>query len=331
MGPRARSRASGLTVTEIVAAALQGGVRGMYMMGENPFLSDPNINKVRKALSALDFLVVQDIFLTETAEFADVILPATSYLEKEGTYTNTDRRVQIGRKVLDPPGEARTDWHIIRDISNRIGLEMDYASASEIFDELVSLMPNYAGLAYDNLGPMGKLYPNADPEHEDGTVVLFDERFDTSDGKAHLVPAEWLPARELPDEEFPFVLNTGRLLEHWHTGSMTRRSYALDAIQPEAHVYLNPDDAAGSGSTRATSCASPAAAGSSSSEARLSHRDTPGTCFVPFHFREAAANLLTIDEVDPDGKIPEFKFCAVKIERQGGAAAHEPASSREGA
>ena len=156
----------GLTVTEIVGSALQGGVRGMYMMGENPFLSDPNINKVRKALSTLDFLVVQDIFLTETAEFADVILPATSYLEKVGTYTNTDRRVQIGRKVLDPPGEAREDWRIIMDISNRVGLEMDYESPSEIFDELVSVMPNYAGLHYDNLGPMGKLYPNPDPAQQ---------------------------------------------------------------------------------------------------------------------------------------------------------------------
>ncbi|MEK6230115.1 MAG: molybdopterin-dependent oxidoreductase, partial [Actinomycetota bacterium] len=228
----------GLTVTEIMHSVLHGGVRGMYMMGENPFMSDPNTNTVRKALSALEFLVVQDIFLTETAEFADVVLPASSYMEKEGTYTNTDRRVQIGRKVLDAPGEARLDWHIIQDISNRIGLEMSYESPREIFDELVSVMPNYAGLSYDNLGQSGKLYPNSDPEHSDGTVVLFEDRFGTDDGKAHLVPAEWLPAKELPSDEFPFVLNTGRLLEHWHTGSMTRRSFALDAIQPEAHVFL---------------------------------------------------------------------------------------------
>ena len=223
---------------------LHGGVRGMYMMGENPFLSDPNINKVRKALAALEFLVVQDIFLTETAEFADVVLPATSYLEKDGTYTNTDRRVQLGRKALEPPGQARDDWRIVQQISNRVGLPMDYASPREVFDELVGLMPNYAGLSYDNLGPSGKLYPNPDPEHSDGTVVLFQDRFGTDDGKAHLVPAEWLPARELPDDEYPFVLNTGRLLEHWHTGSMTRRSYALDAIEPEAHVFLHADDAA---------------------------------------------------------------------------------------
>jgi formate dehydrogenase major subunit len=320
----------GLTVTEIVGSALTGGVRGMYMMGENPFLSDPNINKVRKALAALEFLVVQDIFLTETCEFADVILPASSYLEKEGTYTNTDRRVQIGRKVLDPPGQARLDWQIIQDISNRIGLEMDYDSPSDVFDELVSLMPNYAGLSYENLGATGKLYPNPDPEHSDGTVVLFDERFGTEDGKAHLVPAEWLPAKELPDQEFPFVLNTGRLLEHWHTGSMTRRSYALDAIQPEAHVYLNPGDAEQLGVTSGDYVRVSSRRGSIELRARLSHRDTPGTCFIPFHFREAAANLLTIDEIDPTGKIPEFKFCAVRIERAGSAAAHESATAREG-
>jgi formate dehydrogenase major subunit len=304
----------GLTVTEIVASALQGGVRGMYMMGENPFLSDPNINKVRKALSALEFLVVQDIFLTETAEFADVVLPASSYLEKDGTYTNTDRRVQIGRKVLDPPGQARIDWQILQEVANRIGLPMDYGSSREVFDELVALMPNYAGLSYDNLGPTGKLYPNPDPEHSDGKVVLFDERFGTDDGKAHLVPAEWLPARELPSEEFPFILNTGRLLEHWHTGSMTRRSFALDSLQPEPHVYLNPDDAADMAIADGDFVRISSRRGSIELRARLSHRDTPGTCFIPFHFREAAANVLTIDEIDPFGKIPEFKFCAVRVE-----------------
>jgi formate dehydrogenase major subunit len=312
----------GLTVTEIIASALHGGVRGMYMMGENPFLSDPNINKVRKALAALEFLVVQDIFLTETAEFADVVLPATSYLEKEGTYTNTDRRVQIGRKVVEPPGQAREDWRVVCDIARRIGLPMDYESPREVFDEMVSLSPNYAGLTYDNLGPMGKLYPNPDPEHSDGTVVLFREQFGTDDGKAHLVPAEWMPAKELPDDEFPFVLNTGRLLEHWHTGSMTRRSFALDAIQPEAHVWLNPGDAAALGISDGDFVRITSRRGSIELRAKLSHRDTPGTCFIPFHFREAAANVLTIDEIDPFGKIPEFKFCAVRVEP---AAVPEPA------
>jgi formate dehydrogenase major subunit len=323
----------GLTVTEIMHSVLHGGVRGMYMMGENPFLSDPNINKVRKALSALEFLVVQDIFLTETAEFADVVLPASSYMEKEGTYTNTDRRVQRGCKVHDSPGQARPDWQIIQDIANRIGLEMSYESPRAIFDELVSVTHNYAGLSYDNLGETGKLYPNPDPEHSDGTVVLFTEHFGTDDGKAHLVPAEWLPAKELPSDEYPFVLNTGRLLEHWHTGSMTRRSYALDAIQPEAHCYLNPRDAGLMGIAEGDYVRITSRRGSIELRARVSHRDTPGTCFVPFHFREAAANLLTIDEIDPVGKIPEFKFCAVRIERIGphlGRPGHEAATVSEG-
>jgi formate dehydrogenase major subunit len=308
----------GLTVTEIIGSALAGGVRGMYMMGENPFLSDPNINKVRKALSALDFLVVQDIFLTETAEFADVILPASSYLEKDGTYTNTDRRVQLGRKVLDTPGDARVDWEVVQDIANRIGLGWSYSSPREVFDELVSLMPSYANLSYDNLGSTGKLYPNSDPEHSDGTVVMFGERFNTADGLAHLVPAEWLPAKELPNEEYPFVLNTGRLLEHWHTGSMTRRSFALDTISPKAEVYLNAEDAADLGLADGELARVSSRRGTIVLETRVSHREGRGSCFIPFHFREAAANLLTIDEIDPVGKIPEFKFCAVRIEAVAG-------------
>jgi len=318
----------GLTVTEIIGSALKGGVRGMYMMGENPFLSDPNINKVRKALSALDFLVVQDIFLTETAEFADVILPASSYLEKDGTYTNTDRRVQLGRKVLDLPGDARVDWEVVQDIANRIGLGWSYSAPREVFDEMVSVMPSYANLSYDNLGSTGKLYPNPDPEHSDGTVVMFGERFNTADGLAHLVPAEWLPAKELPNEEYPFVLNTGRLLEHWHTGSMTRRSYALDAISPTAEVYLNPGDAADLGLADGEMARVSSRRGTIVLATRVSHREARGNCFIPFHFREAAANLLTIDEIDPFGKIPEFKFCAVRIDAaataRGDAAAPAP-------
>ncbi|MDQ3591780.1 MAG: formate dehydrogenase subunit alpha, partial [Actinomycetota bacterium] len=305
----------GLTVTEIIGSVLtDDGVRGMYMMGENPFMSDPNINKVRKALSALDFLVVQDIFITETAEFADVILPATSYLEKDGTYTNTDRRVQLGRKVLEAPGQARPDWEITLAIANRFGLGWSYESPRQVFDEMVALMPSYANLTYDNLGPMGKLYPNDDPEHSDGTVVMFDDRFNTADGLAHLVPAEWLPARELPDKEYPFILNTGRLLEHWHTGSMTRRSFALDTIAPRAEVYLHAEDAARIGVRDGELATVRSRRGQITLNVRVSPREAPGNCFIPFHFREAAANLLTIDEIDPVGKIPEYKFCAVAVE-----------------
>jgi formate dehydrogenase major subunit len=318
----------GLTVTEIIGSALKGGVRGMYMLGENPFLSDPNINKVRKALSALEFLVVQDIFLTETAEFADVVLPASSYLEKDGTFTNTDRRVQLGRRVLEPPGEARVDWEILQDLAQRLGLDWRYSGPREVFDELVSLMPNYANLTYDNLGDTGKLYPNADPAHSDGTVVLFDERFNTDDGLAHLVPAQWLPAKELPNAEYPLVLNTGRLLEHWHTGSMTRRSYALDTIAPEAEVYVHPKDAADRGLAHGEMVRVLSRRGAIELRLKVSHREALGNCFVPFHFREAAANVLTIDEIDPYGKIPEFKFCAVQIEPVG---APFGAESRSGA
>jgi len=305
----------GLTVTEIIGSVLEpDGVRGMYMMGENPFLSDPNINKVRKALSQLDFLVVQDIFLTETAEFADVILPASSYLEKDGTYTNTDRRVQLGRKVLDPPGQARLDWEIIQQIAQRVGLDWDYDSPREVFEEMATLMNSYATLSYDNLGDTGKLYPNADPEHSDGTVVMFTERFNTDDGLANLVPAEWLPAKELPDEDFPFVLNTGRLLQHWHTGSMTRRSFALDTIAPRAEVSVHADDAAELGLEDGGLARVTSRRGSIVLHVKVSHRELPGNVFIPFHFREAAANLLTIDEIDPYGKIPEFKFCSVRLE-----------------
>jgi formate dehydrogenase major subunit len=308
----------GLTVTEIIGSALKGGVRGMYMLGENPFLSDPNINKVRKALAALEFLVVQDIFLTETAEFADVILPASSYLEKDGTYTNTDRRVQLGRKVLDTPGQARVDWEVVQDIANRIGLDWHYTSPRDIFEEMVTVIPSYKNLTYDNLGLTGKLYPNPDPERSDGTVVMFTDKFNTSDGLAHLVPAEWLPARELPDADFPFVLNTGRMLEHWHTGSMTRRSYALDTIAPKALVFIHPADAAELGIADGELARVSSRRGTIELEARVSHREARGNVFIPFHFREAAANLLTIDEIDPFGKIPEFKFCAVKVERADG-------------
>jgi formate dehydrogenase major subunit len=239
-------------------------------------------------------------------------------MEKLGTYTNTDRRVQLGRPVMPLPGGARLDFDVIQEIANRVGLPMSYASPAEVFDEMVSLGHSYANLSYDNLGATGKLYPNPDPERSDGTIVLFGDGFPTADGRARLVPAEWLPAKELPDAEYPFVLNTGRLLEHWHTGSMTRRSYALDAIQPEAMVFVNPDDAGRLGIADGDFVRVASRRGEVELKATVSHRETPGSCFIPFHFREAAANVLTIDAVDPFGKIPEYKFCAVKIEKVAG-------------
>ncbi|MDP6980337.1 MAG: formate dehydrogenase subunit alpha [Myxococcota bacterium] len=308
--------ATGLTTTEIISAARDGDIRGMYILGENPFLSDPNINKVREGLGNLDFLVVQDIFFTETAEFADVILPATSALEKSGTFTNTDRRVQLGRPVLTPPGEARLDWQIICDIAKRMGYDaMQYESADDVFDEFVSLSRNYRGLAHDKLGLTGKLYPCPDPDHSDGTVVMFGGGFPTADGRARFVPADHTGADELPDDEYPLILVTGRILEHWHTGVMTRRSKALSTIEPEAFASLHRRDAEPRGIVSGDWIEVRSRRGKIRLEARVEDRTQPGSIFIPFHFREAAANILTTDKLDPDGKIPEFKFCAVSVDR----------------
>ena len=303
----------GLTVVEIMHGALKGEIKGMYMMGENPFLSDPNTNKVRQGLSNLEFLVVQDIFLTETAEFADVILPATSFYEKEGTYTNTDRRVQVGRKALEAPGEAREDWQSVCDLSTAFGFPMAYESPAEVFAEFTSLAPSYSGLTYENLGLTGKLWPCPDPETGDGMQVLMGETFPTPNGLGKFVPCEFEPAKELPDEEYPFVLNTGRLLQHWHTGTMTRRSKALHEIAPVPEVEVHPSDLKMLGLGDGDRVTVSSRRGEITLTVRQSDRMNPGSVFIPFHFREAAANVLTIDELDPYGKIPEFKFCAVRV------------------
>ncbi|HEX5137840.1 MAG TPA: formate dehydrogenase subunit alpha [Planctomycetota bacterium] len=303
----------GLTVVEIMKGALEGRIKGMYMLGENPFLSDPNTNKVRKALSSLEFLVVQDIFLTETAEFADVVLPATSALEKDGTVTNTDRRVQVMHPALKPPGEARLDWRIICDISTRMGYPMQYGSAAEVFDEMVPLTDAYRGLTHRNLGATGKLYPCPEPETSDGTVVMFGDGFPTADGRAKFVPADHTGADELPDEEYPLILVTGRVLEHWHTGVMTRRSVTLDAREPEPFVEIHPDDCRKLGVDTGRMVSVSSRRGTISLKVRKAMGPQPGSVFIPFHFREAAANVLTTDKLDPFGKIPEFKFCAVRV------------------
>ncbi|MSP25255.1 MAG: formate dehydrogenase subunit alpha, partial [Myxococcales bacterium] len=285
-----------------------------YCMGENPFLSDPNINKVKKALAKLEFLVVQDIFLTETAEFADVILPASSYMEKLGTYCNTDRRVQIGRPALRLPGEARLDWEIVCELATRMGYPMHYDGPEAIFAEMAPLTESYAELDYQNLGSTGRLWPAPDRSAPDGVALLFGDGFPTPDGRARFVPCEVAPAKELPDDEYPFVLNTGRVLEHWHTGTMTRRSVALDAIAPEALAELHPDDLAALGIADGARIRVSSRRGTIELAAKGTTRSNRGSVFIPFHFREAAANLLTNDVVDPFGKIPEFKFCAVRVE-----------------
>jgi formate dehydrogenase major subunit len=305
----------GLTVVEIINGALVGSIKGMYMMGENPFLSDPNVNKVRKALANLEFLCVQDIFLTETAEFADVILPATSFFEEYGTYTNSDRRVQVGQKVIDPPGQARFDWELVCEIATRMGYPMSYESAEQIFAEFTSLAPSYSGLDYENLKPVGKLWPCPDPATSDGVQLLFGDGFPTESGRGKFVPVDYQPAAELPDEEYPFILNTGRLLEHWQTGTMTRRSKALDAIEPEATCQMNPADLTELGVDPDGLVTLRTRRGSITLKARGTPGVARGNVFVPFHFREASANILTNDVLDPFGKIPEFKFCAVKVEK----------------
>ncbi len=307
----------GLTTTEIIHAAGMGEVKGMYILAENPFLSDPNINEVRRGLQALEFLVVQDIFLTETAEFADVILPASSALEKAGSFTNTDRRVQLGRPVLDPPGEARVDWKIICEIATRMGYPMHYESPAEIFDEFKALTRSYSSLSHELLGPTGKLYPCPDPESSDGTVVMFADGFPTPDGRATFVAAEHSGGAELPDDTYPFILVTGRVLEHWHTGVMTRRSKALNAIEPNAYVSLHPEDARQLGVATKDWVRVRSRRGQITLEVRVEASTQKGSVFIPFHYREAAANTLTTDMLDPDGKIPEFKFCAVEILRVG--------------
>ena len=305
----------GLTVVEIMNAALEGSIRGMYMLGENPFLSDPNVNKVRKALANLDFLVVQDIFLTETAEFADVILPASSYFEKTGTYTNTDRRVQLGHPVLDLPGEARQDWEVLCEIGRKMGLPMNYDSVAQVFDEFVSLTRNYQGLTHGNLGSTGKLWPCPDPHSGDGIQMLFGERFPTASGRGKFVPCPYLPADELPDDQYPFVLSTGRVLEHWHTGSMTRRSQVLSAIEPEPFVAMHPSDLEKMNVKSGELVRVSSRRGTIKLKSRADASRDPGCVFIPFHFREAAANVLTHDVLDPFGKIPAFKFCAVSVEK----------------
>ena len=310
----------GLTVVEIMHAALAGDIKGMLMLGENPFLSDPNQNKVRKALSALDFLAVQDIFLTETAEFADVILPASSFFEKLGTYTNTDRRVQIGRPVIPTPGDAKLDWQFLCELSTRLGYPMNYDSPEQVFDEFASLSNSYSGLNYKLLSGGGKVWPyqprddDENPTEYMGELVLFQETFPTASGRGKFVPAEFADAKELPDAEYPLVLNTGRVLEHWHTGTMTRRSFALDALEPTPFVEVHPDDLAKLGAIDGQEIAVRSRRGVIRLPARLSTSVQPGSVFIPFHFREASANALTTDALDPFGKIPEFKFCAVKLE-----------------
>jgi len=305
----------GLTVVEILNAALARDVRTMYIMGENPAMSDPDLNKARRALAALDHLVVQDIFFTETAAFADVILPATSFFEKTGTFTNSNRQVQLGRQVLGPPGDARSDLHIIKQIANRLGLNWTYDTASDVFEEMRTLMPSHAGISHARLEVEDCVtYPSV-TETDPGKAVLFAGGFPTPTGRATLVPALPGPPDEEPDDAYPFVLTTGRMLEHWHTGAMSRRAKILDAIEPGPTIWINPSDVEKLGLDPKGKVKLTSRRGELSAHIRTD-RDTPeGVVFMPFAFREAAANFLTNPALDPFGKIAEVKYCAVKVEK----------------
>ena len=304
----------GLTVVEIMHAALEDKIRGMYIMGENPAMSDPNLNHARTALASLEHLVVQDMFLTETTAFADVVLPASGWAEKDGTVSNTDRRVQLGHAAVSLPGEARQDLWIIRDIGKGIGLDWNYQHVSEVYDEMRLAMPSITGITWDRLTESSSVtYPCADA-NDPGQSVVFIEDFPTTNGKAKLVAAKAIPADEQPDEEYPLILITGRQLEHWHTGSMTRRAAILDAIEPVPVIYVNAQDLEKLEVEAGNEIIARSRRGEIHAYARPDGALKPGEVFIPFCYHEAAANLLTNEALDPFGKIPEFKFCAIKLE-----------------
>jgi formate dehydrogenase major subunit len=310
----------GLTVVEIMDAVHAGQIRGMYIMGENPAMSDPDVNHARQALAELEMLVVQDIFLTETAYLADVILPASAFPEKTGTFTNTDRTVQLGREALTPPGEARKDLDIIVDMGRRLGLPWTYAHPRDVFAEMRLAMPAIAGITWDRLEQDSAVTYPCENEGDPGEPVVFTESFPTPTGRAQLVPASLIPADEQPDPDYPFVLITGRQLEHWHTGSMTRRTQVLDAIEPGPVGSFNPEDLAELGAAPGDPVTVASRRGRITLYARADAGTPRGACFIPFCYYEAAANALTNPVLDPFGKIPEFKFCAVKVTAGGQAA-----------
>jgi len=304
----------GFTVVETMDAIHAGQVRGMYIMGENPAMSDPDVTHARAALAKLDHLVVQDIFLTETAWHADVVLPASAWPEKTGTVTNTNRQIQMGRQAVEPPGDARQDLWIIGEIGRRLGLEWDYRHPHDVFSEMSTVMPSLANISWDRVEADSSVtYPCPGPDRP-GTDIVFGDGFPRAGGRAKLVPAELVPPDEEPDREFPFVLSTGRQLEHWHTGAMTRRSEVLDRIEPEAVVCMAAADLGRLGIERGARVRVVTRRGAIELATRADPAVPSGMLFIPFCYAEAAANVLTNPALDPYGKIPEFKYCAARIE-----------------
>ena len=304
---------NGLTVVGMIDGACKGDIRALYVMGENPMLSDPDVTHVKHCLEEVEFLVVQDIFMSETAKLADVVLPASSFAEKDGTFTATDRRIQRVRKAVDPPGEAKADWAIICELAQKMGAQgFDFASPKEVMDEIAQVTPIYGGVSYERLEELGSLqWPVPTADHP-GTPYLHKGKFSRGLGRFH--PIEFREAAELPDEEYPFLLTTGRLMFHWHTGTMTRRSEKLEQEVPEAYMEMHPDDAAQiglNGNDRVKVASRRAAI---ELAVRVTDRIRPGVVFIPFHFAEAAANALTNSALDVDSGIPEYKVCAVRVE-----------------
>jgi formate dehydrogenase alpha subunit len=303
----------GMTVTQMVDGACEGQVRALYVMGENPMLSDPDVNHVRHCLEQAEFLVVQDIFLTETAELAHVVLPGASFAERDGTFTGTDRRIQRVRRAIEPLGEAKADWEIICQLAQRMGAAgFDFESPAEVTDEIAAVTPIYGGVSYERLEREGFLqWPVPSGDHP-GTPYLHKGKFSRGLGRFHAI--HFQEAAELPDEEYPFILTTGRLMFHWHTGTMTRRSEKLEQEVPEAYVEMHPDDAARVGLDGSRRVRVASRRGEIELVVRVTPRIRPGVVFVPFHFAEAAANALTNAALDPIAKIPEYKVCAVSVE-----------------
>ena len=301
----------GLTVVEMVHAAERGDVRAMYIMGENPALSDPNANRARKAMQKLDLLVVQDIFLTETAEYADVVLPGVCFAEKDGTFTNTERRVQRVRRAVEPPGEARQDWKILCDVATRMGYAMESGSPAEIQDEVARLTPIYGGISYKRLKKEALQWPCPTPGHP-GTPYLHKGDFSRGLGKFHGTP--FREAAELPDRKYPLILSTGRVLYHFHTGTLSRQSDGLEQICPPGNIEINPVDAARMRIQDGEPVRVTSRRGEIEARAFTTPRVREGMVFMPFHFHEAPTNVLTNAAYDPVAKIPETKVCAVRVE-----------------
>jgi formate dehydrogenase alpha subunit len=303
----------GLAVTEIASAILKGDIKGLYVMGENPMLSEPNLEHFRQALEKVELIVVQDIFLSETGWLADIVLPGAAFAEKDGTFTNTERRVQRIRRALVPPGEAKADWEIISALAKKMGKPFDYQSAGQIMEEIASLTPIYGGIHFDRLDNGGLQWPCPDASHP-GTIFLYQDGFARGRGKFHAV--DYIPPAESISKTYPLVLTTGRVLEHWHTGTMSRRSNVLNELYPKGVVEMSPIDAARLGFVEGDLLVVTSKRGRVEAPVHITEKSPPGVVFMPFHWREAAANILTNDALDPLAKIPEYKVSAVNAVRR---------------